>query len=102
LYPFHGYVGSFAKPHKTRVYDGGGARGLPCARGPYIPHARGSIRGVLYGILWVGIRHTIELVPSLIAVVLQPRAAQSTFMTLCEAYPRVDPGLDMWNYFFRV
>jgi hypothetical protein len=25
-----------------------------------------------------------------------------TLMTLCEAYMRIDPQLDLWNYFFRV
>jgi hypothetical protein len=24
------------------------------------------------------------------------------FVTLCEAYPGVDPDLDLWKYFFRV
>jgi hypothetical protein len=32
LDPFHGYVGSPAKAYKTRVYDGGRARDVPCAR----------------------------------------------------------------------
>jgi hypothetical protein len=26
----------------------------------------------------------------------------AAFITLCEAYPRVDPELDLWHYFFRV
>jgi hypothetical protein len=76
LDPFQGYTGSPAKPCKTRVYDGSGARGLPCAREPCVAPARGKMRGVLYGILREGIWYAIAPVPSHVAVVLWPRAAQ--------------------------
>jgi hypothetical protein len=47
----------------------------------------------------------------LTAAALQPVTVQSdpsgilhivTFMTLCEAFMRIDPHFDLWNHFFRV
>jgi hypothetical protein len=48
-------------------YDNG-AHGLPCARGPHVPHARGMVRGDLHGILGAGIWYAIALVPPLVAM----------------------------------
>jgi hypothetical protein len=74
---FHRYDGPFTKTCEAGVYDGGGAHGLPCARGPYVPRTCGRVRGVLHGILCAGIQYTIASVPSLVVIALWPRAAPS-------------------------
>jgi hypothetical protein len=47
------------------VYDGGGARDLPRARGPRVPHASGGIHGLLCGILRVRIWCAVAPIPLL-------------------------------------
>jgi hypothetical protein len=67
---FDRYAGSSTKTREAGVYDGGGAHGLPCARGPCVPLTCGRICGVLHGILRVRIRYSIASVPPLIVMVL--------------------------------
>jgi hypothetical protein len=51
LNPVEGHDGAPTGPHEPRVHDGDIACNLPHARGPYITHASGGIRGGLRGIL---------------------------------------------------
>jgi hypothetical protein len=108
---FHRYARPPAKTHESWVYGDGGARGLSCARGPYVPHTCGGIHGVLCGILSAGTQHATTPVPLLASAVLRPRASPlhslrvlhiMTFVTLCEAYQGIDSELDLWKYFFHV
>jgi hypothetical protein len=48
---FHYYAKPPAKTREAWVYGGCGARGLPSARGPCIPHACERICGVFYDVL---------------------------------------------------
>jgi hypothetical protein len=48
---FHCYARPLAKTHEAWVYGSGEARGLLCARGPYVPCTYGGIRGILCSIL---------------------------------------------------
>jgi hypothetical protein len=48
---FDHYAGSSTKTCEAGVYDGDGARGLPYARGPYVPRPYGRVCGVLSGVL---------------------------------------------------
>jgi hypothetical protein len=103
LDPFHRYAEPPTKPREAWVYGGGGARGLSCARGPYVvsfasfyewgfgmpPH------WFLCSLLQY---HGLELHHITPSGVLHIVA----FVTLCEAYLGIDPELDLWKYFFRV
>jgi hypothetical protein len=74
---FQGYARSPAKPHKPRVHDGDGARGLPCARGPRVLCTRERIRGDLCSMLRARIHCTIAPVHPLIVASLRTIATQS-------------------------
>jgi hypothetical protein len=51
LYTFQRYARPPIETCEVRVHGSGGARGLPCAGGPGIPHTCRWVRGVLCGVL---------------------------------------------------
>jgi hypothetical protein len=75
LDPFQDHTGSPAKPCEPGVYDGGGARGLPCTKGPRVPYTRGRIRGELCSFLRAEIQCAIASFSPLVTVALRFGAA---------------------------
>jgi hypothetical protein len=64
----------------------------------------------MHGVLCVGIWCAIKLISLLFAAVLRLGIASlsplgilhmAALVTLCEAYIRIEPYFNLWNYFFR-
>jgi hypothetical protein len=65
-----GYARAPAKPRESEVYDSGGARDLPLARGSHIPWFDEGIRRGMHDILRAGIWCAITPISLLFVVVL--------------------------------
>jgi hypothetical protein len=99
-----------AKPCESGVYDGGAACNFPCARGSRIPYSGGG-----YIMVWVVFYEPGFGMPShqFLHSLLQFYGLElhhlipsgilhmEAFVTLCEAYMRIEPNFNLWHYFFH-
>jgi hypothetical protein len=65
-----GYARAPIKSHESEVYDSGGARGLPRARGSHVPCFEGGIGRGIHNVLRAGIWCAITSISLLFVVVL--------------------------------
>jgi hypothetical protein len=107
-----GHARAPAKPCKLGVYDYRRVRNLTCARGSYISSSGGG-RGYIMAYTTFyergcGVPSHWFLLSLLLFCGLELHHLTSpgilhiaAFVTLCEAYLRIEPHFNLWNYFFH-